>query len=64
MNNNTLESLYKMHLRFAYGDTERLINEMNNAISIYKESPNANSDKCKKRIAYYQSIIDLAKSEH
>ena len=61
--NNTLEGLYKMHLRFAYGDVDRLIKEMNETILIYEESPVVDSNECRKRIAYYQSIIKIAERE-
>jgi len=59
----TLYSLYKMHLRFAYGDVERLINELKDVIEIYKQSPNAESEVSKKRISYYESIIEIAEND-
>lgn len=55
--------LYRMHLRFVYGDVTRLITELKDTIDIYKQSPNADSEGCKKRICYYESIIKIAQND-
>lgn len=60
---DTLYNLYRMHLRFAYGDVERLITELKDVIEIYKQSPNSDSEACKKRISYYESIIEIAQRD-